>query len=561
MIRTSKYSKEQFNINKIEEYLISEGKLEKHLAEKIANNVKLRLKNTNINYLTTPLMREYINAILLENDLEEVRHRLTRLGTPPYEVSKYFKKKDINPLDLINILGSDVTEQYLLLNLLPKNLADMYLSGEVSLLHLNHWALRPLSFCLSTEKILEKLYQNNSTLPKEFKNFRELVFFILKFTDFLKVFRPFFSEDILLSEFNLKFLTCFNRLKNETISEIYKVLFSQLLGFSEYFRDNKPHITLNFCYENDGNISSDPYFLFQNDRLFLQNLHQEKCINKNFLMPLILFDYSSLLNSNYSENFNKELVLLTCLDNVIFYNHKASNLLNSAIVRVKGQKAYENNVILDKILINLNSIAHKANQNDEAFYSLLQDKLNAVFEFFDYKGALVAKKLNHMNDWKFIITDVLGKKLDEWIMDSLKSISFLGLNEAVKYHCGLDLDKIDKSQKFALNILSFLRDLIREKNETENTNYNLSQPCNVNILNGDKSIQIPRSAKKQKPLEIINTNSQISLDKRISLFKKFEIIFDGGNLFTYFLDSAKSLNEKTLNFLFKSSLQAFMINH
>ena len=61
MIRTSKYSKERFNINKIEEYLIKEGELESHLAEDIASQVKQRLKNTNIEYLTAPLMREYIN--------------------------------------------------------------------------------------------------------------------------------------------------------------------------------------------------------------------------------------------------------------------------------------------------------------------------------------------------------------------------------------------------------------------------------------------------------------------------------------------------------------------
>ena len=166
MIRTSKYSKEKFDISKIEEYLIKEGELNNNLAKKIASQVKERLKTTKINYLTAPLMREFVNAILLENNLEEVRHRLTRLGTPPYEVSKYFKINDISPLDFIEILGSDVSEQYLLLNLLPKPFADMYLSGEVALLHLNQWALRPLSVCLKTETILENLYKNNSALPK-----------------------------------------------------------------------------------------------------------------------------------------------------------------------------------------------------------------------------------------------------------------------------------------------------------------------------------------------------------------------------------------------------------
>ena len=92
MIRTSKYSKEQFNINKIESYLIEEGQMEPFQAKKIANIVKQRLTKTNIKYLTAPLMREYINAILIEHNLENVRHRLTRLGTPPSDVQALFNQ-------------------------------------------------------------------------------------------------------------------------------------------------------------------------------------------------------------------------------------------------------------------------------------------------------------------------------------------------------------------------------------------------------------------------------------------------------------------------------------
>ena len=129
MIRTSKYSKELFDASKIEEYLVTEGELERFLARQIAREVEERLSKTNIEYMTAPLMREYFNAILLENGLEEVRHKLTRLGTPPFEVSKLFESNNdrINPEIFIEKLGSDVSEQFLLLNLIPKNLADLYL--------------------------------------------------------------------------------------------------------------------------------------------------------------------------------------------------------------------------------------------------------------------------------------------------------------------------------------------------------------------------------------------------------------------------------------------------
>ncbi|MCK4384234.1 MAG: hypothetical protein KAW66_13125, partial [Candidatus Lokiarchaeota archaeon] len=157
MIRTSKYSKEPFDANKIEAYLIKEGKVEKFVAKKISKEVEERLSKTHIEYLTAPLMREYINAILLENGREEIRHKLTRLGTPPFEIFKHFDNNSINPEQLLSKLGSDVSEQFLLLNLLPKNLADLFLSGEVVLLNLNYWSLRPLGFYIDTDSIMESI--------------------------------------------------------------------------------------------------------------------------------------------------------------------------------------------------------------------------------------------------------------------------------------------------------------------------------------------------------------------------------------------------------------------
>ncbi|KKN22778.1 hypothetical protein LCGC14_0911750, partial [marine sediment metagenome] len=187
MIRTSKYSKELFDSNKIEEFLITEGDMELFLARQIAREVEDRLANLNIEYLTAPLMREYTNAILLENGLEEVRHKLTRLGTPPYEVFKLFNSMDsrLTPERFINKLGSDVSEQFILLNLIPKNLADLYLSGEIALLYLNYWSLRPLSLYISSETILSYISKKHPVITNKIETSRDCLKLILYFFDFL----------------------------------------------------------------------------------------------------------------------------------------------------------------------------------------------------------------------------------------------------------------------------------------------------------------------------------------------------------------------------------------
>ena len=234
MIRTSKYSKEPFNENKIEEYLIVEGEMEAFLAKKIAKEVKSRLFKANVEYLTAPLMREYINAILLENGLEEVRHRLTRLGTPPHEAFKLFNSRDyvVTPDKFIKKLGSDVSEQFLLLNLLPNDLADLYLSGAIALLHLNHWSLRPLSFYLDTSSILKIISGKKASVPKKLNKSRDFILLILNFIEQLTHFQPYVSEDLLLGDFNRAFLSNFKDLQKEKVIFNYDIIQSQMVHFN-----------------------------------------------------------------------------------------------------------------------------------------------------------------------------------------------------------------------------------------------------------------------------------------------------------------------------------------
>ncbi|MDX1798431.1 MAG: hypothetical protein R3255_07270 [Candidatus Lokiarchaeia archaeon] len=384
MIRTSKYSKELFDTSKIEEYLVTEGELERFLAQQIAREVEERLSKTNIEYLTAPLMREYINAILLENGLEEVRHKLTRLGTPPFEVFKLFESKyiEINPSTFIEKLGSDVSEQFLLLNLIPKNLADLFLSGEIALLHLNYWALRPLSIYIDSKTIMNYLFNENNDLKNKLKEklgHSELIIF---FSDLLYNLRQFCSEDLVLGNFNNQFLSKFSLTK--AISSDFPILTSQIVSFNKNNDKIKPSVTLEFSYDE---CPADQRFI---DEAFLKSINT-RC--KNYATPFFIFEYS--------QNHNiLNLIINNLKNNVILYNKSNSDFFNSSIIQIANPQTDQ--VILDKILINLHSISEEAKQNDEKFLELLQEKINVVFELFNYKEKLVQKKLNSLKQWNFI---------------------------------------------------------------------------------------------------------------------------------------------------------------
>jgi len=145
-VRTSRLSLEEFEREKIANSLINEAGVPYELAQEIAAEAEERLLRLRTSYLTAPLIREFINAILIEKRLEDYRHRLTRLGMPVHDVSellKYSSEKMLNAQTVVTTAGSSVIEEYALLNALPRNIADAHLSGALHIDSLGEWVLKP----------------------------------------------------------------------------------------------------------------------------------------------------------------------------------------------------------------------------------------------------------------------------------------------------------------------------------------------------------------------------------------------------------------------------------
>ena len=94
MVRTSHLTVEEFDANKIANSLIREAKVPAELAQKAAKEAEKRLVKSKTKYLTASLIREVVNAILVEKGFEDYRHKLTRVGMPIHEVTVLIESKD-----------------------------------------------------------------------------------------------------------------------------------------------------------------------------------------------------------------------------------------------------------------------------------------------------------------------------------------------------------------------------------------------------------------------------------------------------------------------------------
>jgi len=139
LIRSSRAAIEEFDSNKIATALIREAKMPPEEAQKVAKEAEKQLLRAKAKYLTAPLVREIVNAILIDKGFEEYRHKLTRLGTPVHDVTTQLE--NLQPITQTS--GQTVLKEYTLLNALPRDIADAHLSGAIHIHNLETWILKP----------------------------------------------------------------------------------------------------------------------------------------------------------------------------------------------------------------------------------------------------------------------------------------------------------------------------------------------------------------------------------------------------------------------------------
>ncbi len=146
LVRTSRGSIEKFDPQKITQSLLNEGNIALDLAQKITESVERRIYSHQMTYLTSPLIRDMVNCVLLENGYEDVRSRLVRLGLPAHDVQKSIKNMGADSRDIEGIMlhaGQTVYTELMLTNILLKSITDKHLDGDVHIANLGLWPLIP----------------------------------------------------------------------------------------------------------------------------------------------------------------------------------------------------------------------------------------------------------------------------------------------------------------------------------------------------------------------------------------------------------------------------------
>jgi ribonucleoside-triphosphate reductase len=157
-VRTSKHSIEEFDAHKIVQSLVREANMPLEQAHKITEEVENKVYKFQTAYLTSSLIRETVNSVLIEHGYEDYRNKLARIGMPTSDIVELLCSADKlnNGLDSIfSNVSKSLFSEHLLNNILPKDIADMHLAGELNISHSGIWGLMPDTIFLNFNDVCE----------------------------------------------------------------------------------------------------------------------------------------------------------------------------------------------------------------------------------------------------------------------------------------------------------------------------------------------------------------------------------------------------------------------
>ncbi|MGH9917490.1 MAG: anaerobic ribonucleoside-triphosphate reductase, partial [Nitrososphaerales archaeon] len=232
-VRTSRQAIEEFNADKILQSLVKEAGMPVELGQKITSETESRLYKFQTQYLTAPLIREMVNSLLVEQNLEEYRHKLTRLGLPVFDVTQLLAKagqEDGDAESLLHQTGRSVFAEYLLLEQLPRDVADAHLNGDINISEAGTWALIPDTVFLDLLSVRASGFNPKGRLPGvpmlgSPTNLEEAVNVIANITPLIKKEA---NEEVVYSNF-LQYLAQFTRSRTKRdVSDALVKLFDQI---------------------------------------------------------------------------------------------------------------------------------------------------------------------------------------------------------------------------------------------------------------------------------------------------------------------------------------------
>ena len=557
LVRTSKLSIEEFDRTKIVESLIKEADVPVELAQKIARETEKRLQQFRAKYLTAPLIREIVNAVLVEKGLEEYRHKLTRLGLPVYDVTNLIQRlgESKQPSEKVIIeAGRNVLEEYTLLNVLPRDIADAHISGYLHLGNIDTWILKPTEIFHDLRIFLKdglKYAETALPKPKSFNSALNLTLHVLRLAS-----RE--SMGNVLSYFNI-FLAPFTRgLRREEIRNCLRN-FVQELNLMPYASTTIDiELEMPFFIEDQKVQTPDEKELKYVDfveeaqelaSIFLDVLLEESSRNV-ILNPSSIIKVRSFPLQRETEEIFYKAHLLASRTGLPYFaniqekaNYEAVYSSSGFKLNTDWQKDWELDTLrtgcLGLVFINLPRIAYESDGKMEIFEKTLDLQLEMALRALEikFRGICRTSQIGLFPILNYIVNG------DQYfrIENVIRNVSFTGLNEAILALTGKMIYESKEALELAEKIVSRIsKEAARNWRKVARAYASLSSNPEGATRFVELDIErygwgkVKTLGGRQKPiytdLNVVPFQAELSLTERLRIEEKFHKLCKGGHL-------------------------------
>jgi anaerobic ribonucleoside-triphosphate reductase len=482
LVRTSHFTLEDFDSNKIANSLIKEAKVTPELAKKAAKEAEKRLRKSKTKYLTAPLIREVVNTILVEKGFEDYRHKLTRLGMPVHEVTSLIGAKD-SAQDSDSVLskaGKTVLSEYTLLNVFPRDIADAYVSGAIHVKDLGTWILKPnevmhdLRFFLQHGIKWAIPLHLSTESPQTFESALSLIFNILLHTsreidelqtiDYFNVFlAPFVKDaDVVAVKENLRrFILNVNQNTDATLG-LEPLIPKSVAGKTAVGPNGK---------------TCGKYRDFVEESQLLASLTIEVSAEENVPKPLLNPRLVLKLSKDTLMDEKAKAILLKAHSlatehGTIYFANTIQKGAKQPVFSASGCKLeadltgdWETDTLrtgcLGVVTVNLSRILHESEKDQNKFFEILKERFELAARALKIKYR--ALRVHGKNLLPFMMQRSNGDTYFK-LENCSRIVNFAGFTEAVESFCGKNLsheETVKFAEKLIQNLLVFKRKLRR----------------------------------------------------------------------------------------------------
>jgi ribonucleoside-triphosphate reductase len=491
-VRTSSESIEDWNRTRIFDALVRETYVDPETADRISREVEEQIFASKIRVLTAPLVRELVDAKLVELGLESARRMHTRLGMPLFDVEQLITRPNLENANVPHgpeatnlTLAENIKKEYALLNVFSQDVADAHMRGD---LHLHDLGFIDRPYCSGQSLEYVKKFglnlPNALSIAKPAKHPEVLLAHMVKFAAALQ---SHFAGAIGWDAVNLFFAPYLTGMTDREVKQLAQILifeFSQQAvarggqaifsdinlywevpkhfedvpaigpggiytgkNYSEYMEESQRFVWALFDVYKEGDGSGRPFFFPKplvhiTDKLFKTPGHQD------FLNHIC--EIASLRGNTYFVFDRGETAKISECCRLSFKLDEQ----DLADAKEPWKMRY---CALQNATLNLPRVAYRAKGDETRLYAHLTELMELVAKAHFQKKNFIEKLLS-LGPRGPLALLTMEKDGESYIRLDRASylIGMLGLNELVEAQTGKQMHESDEAFRLGLRIISHM---------------------------------------------------------------------------------------------------------